>query len=206
MARYTGPKGKLVRRFGMNVFESPKYNNLLVRRNKPPGQHGDKQQRKKQSDYALQLVEKQKVRHVYGLLEKQFRRTFDQASRQKGVTGENLLVLLERRLDNVVFRAGFAATRMQARQIVNHGHMLVNGKKVNIPSYKIKPGDIITVSGREKSKKMIAANIEDNPAAQSPEWLAVDKNQQTFSVSRMPVRDDISKDLNEQLIVELYSK
>ncbi len=206
MARYTGPKGKLVRRFGMNVFESSKYNNLLVRRNKPPGQHGDKQGRKKQSDYALQLVEKQKVRHIYGLLEKQFRRAFDQASKQKGVTGENLLFLLERRLDNVVFRAGFAATRMQARQIVNHGHMLVNGKKVNIPSYKIKVGDVISVSGREKSKKMIAANIEDNPAAQHPEWLAVEKDQQTFTVNRMPVRDDISRDINEQLIVELYSK
>ncbi len=206
MARYTGPKGKLVRRFGMNVFEASKYNELLVRRNKLPGQHGDKQQRRKQSDYALQLIEKQKVRHIYGLLEKQFRRTFDQASKQKGVTGENLLFLLERRLDNVVFRAGFAATRMQARQIVNHGHMLVNGKKVNIPSYKIKVGDVISVSGREKSRKMITANIEDNPAVQHPEWLTVEKDQQTFSVNRMPVRDDISRDINEQLIVELYSK
>ncbi len=206
MARYTGPKGKLVRRFGMNVFESSKYNDLLARRNKLPGQHGDKQRRKKQSDYALQLVEKQKVRHIYGLLEKQFRLTFDQASKQKGVTGENLLFLLERRLDNVVFRAGFAATRMQARQIVNHGHMLVNGKKVNIPSYKIKVGDVISVSNREKSKKMITANIEDNPAVQHPEWLTVEKDQQTFTVNRMPVRDDISRDINEQLIVELYSK
>ncbi|PIE72378.1 MAG: 30S ribosomal protein S4 [Deltaproteobacteria bacterium] len=206
MARYTGPKGKLVRRFGLNVFESPKYNNLLLRRNKPPGQHGDKQQRRKQSDYALQLIEKQKVRHIYGLLEKQFRRAFYQAARQKGVTGENLLILLESRIDNVVFRAGFAVTRMQARQMVNHGHIRVNGKKVDIPSYKVKAGDVITISSREKSKKLVSANIEENPVAQYPEWLAVEKDQQTFTVSRMPVRDDITRDINEQLIVELYSK
>ncbi len=206
MARYTGPRGKLVRRFGMNVFEAPKYNDLLARRNKPPGQHGDKQQRKKPSDYAIQLEEKQKVRNIYGLLEKQFRRTFDLASKQKGVTGDNLLVLLERRLDNVVFRAGFAATRMQARQMVNHGHMLVNGKRVDIPSYKIEMGDVVTVAAKDKSKKMVVRNIEENPVAQYPDWLAVEKDQQTFSVSRMPTRDDITRDINEQLIVELYSK
>ncbi len=206
MARYSGPKGKLVRRFGMNVFEAPKYNNLLMRRNKPPGQHGDKQQRKKQSDYAIQLEEKQKVRNIYGLLERQFRRTFDLASKQRGVTGENLLVLLERRLDNVVFRAGFAATRMQARQMVNHGHMAVNGKRVDIPSYKIKTGDIITVANKKRSKKLVINNIEENQAALSPEWLAVEKEKQSFTINRMPVRDDITRDINEQLIVELYSK
>ena len=206
MARYTGPKGKLVRSFGINVFESPKYDRLLLRRNKPPGQHGDKQMRKKQSDYAIQLQEKQKVRHIYGVLEKQFRKTFDLAAKQKGVTGDNLLVLLERRLDNAVFRAGFAATRMQARQMVNHGHLLVNGKRVDIPSYKIKPGDVISAAQKDKSKLMLTNIINDTPVVSYPEWLAVEKDQQRFSVSRMPIRDDVTRDINEQLIVELYSK
>ncbi|PIE57506.1 MAG: 30S ribosomal protein S4 [Desulfobulbus propionicus] len=206
MARFTGPKGKLVRRFGMNVFESPKYDRLLARRTNPPGQHGDKQMRKKQSDYALQLQEKQKVRHIYGLLEKQFRRTFDQAAKQKGVTGTNLLVLLERRLDNVVFRAGFAATRMQARQMVSHGHLLVNGRRVDIPSYKIKADDVVSAAQKKKSKQLIAGIIEDNPVVRSPEWLSVEKDQQRLTVTRLPMRDDVTKDINEQLIVELYSK
>ncbi len=206
MARYTGPKGKLVRSFGINVFESPKYDRLLLRRNKPPGQHGDKQMRKKQSDYAIQLQEKQKVRHIYGVLEKQFRKTFDLAAKQKGVTGDNLLVLLERRLDNAVFRAGFAATRMQARQMVNHGHLMVNGKRVDIPSYKIKPGDVISAAQKDKSKLMLTNIINDTPVVSYPEWLAVEKDQQRFSVSRMPIRDDVTRDINEQLIVELYSK
>ncbi len=206
MARFTGPKGKLVRRFGANVFESPKYDRLLVERNKPPGQHGDKMIRRKKSDYALQLEEKQKLRHMYGLLEKQFHRTFDLAAKQKGVTGENLLVLLERRLDNVVFRAGFAYTRSQARQMVNHGHLQVNGARVDIPSYRIKPGDIVTVSEKEKSKKMVAAIIADNPVFNYPEWLAVEPEQLRFTISRMPQRDDVTRDINEQLIVELYSK
>ncbi|PIE73675.1 MAG: 30S ribosomal protein S4 [Deltaproteobacteria bacterium] len=206
MARYNGPKGKLARRFGMNVFEAPKYDRLLARRSKPPGQHGDKQFHKKQSDYSLQLQEKQKVRFMYGLQEKQFRRTFDLAAKQKGITGDNLLILLERRLDNVVFRAGFAHTRMQARQMVNHGHLLVNNRRVDIPSSRIKAGDIVSIADKSKSKKMAAGIIEDNPVFHYPEWLTVEKEKQSFTVTRLPLRDDVTKDINEHLIVEFYSK
>ncbi|PIE56341.1 MAG: 30S ribosomal protein S4 [Desulfobulbus propionicus] len=206
MARYTGAKGKLVRRFGMNLFESPKYDRLLLRRSTPPGQHGDKQQRKKLSDYALQLQEKQKLRHSYGLLEKQFRRTFDLAAKQKGVTGDNLLILLERRLDNAVYRAGFAATRMQARQMVNHGHLLVNGHRADIPSYRIKAGDVITVKEKAKSKQLVTDNLVATQAFQHPGWLTVEGDQHRFSVSRLPLAEDVTAPINVQLIVELYSK
>ncbi|MBN1957570.1 MAG: 30S ribosomal protein S4 [Desulfuromonadales bacterium] len=206
MAKFTGPKGKLVRRFGSNIFDSPKYDRLLERKNHPPGQHGDKQQRRKLSDYGLQLLEKQKLKSCYGLLEKQFRRTFDRASQQKGITGDNLLRLLETRLDNTVFRAGFGTTRMQARQLINHGHLQVNGRRVTIPSFQVKSGDVVSVRNTEKSRQLVAKNILSSPRFQQPNWVEVSSEKQQFAVQRLPARDEINVDINEQLIIELYSK
>lgn len=206
MAKFTGPKGKLVRRFGSNIFDNPKYDRLLERKNHPPGQHGDKQQRRKISDYGLQLIEKQKLKNCYGLLEKQFRRTFEKASQQKGVTGDNLLRLLETRLDNAVFRAGFGSTRMQARQLINHGHLQVNGRRVNIPSFQVKVGDKVRVKDTERSRQLVAKNILNSPRFQQPSWVEVDQAEQQFSIQRLPARDEIHLDINEQLIIELYSK
>ena len=206
MARFTGSKGKLVRRFGMNIFETPKYDRLLARRSNPPGQHGEKNQRRKISEYGLQLIEKQKLKNGYGLLEKQFRRTFERASQQKGVTGDNLLRLLETRLDNAVFRAGFGTSRMQARQLVNHGHLRVNGRRVDIPSYQLKTGDRISVSDRERSRELVARNIENSPGYLQVGWISVDKEAQAFSIQHLPARDEIRCEVNEQLVIELYSK
>ena len=206
MAKFTGSKGKLVRRFGMNIFETPKYDRLLARRSNPPGQHGEKNQRRKISEYGLQLIEKQKLKNGYGLLEKQFRRTFERASQQKGVTGDNLMRLLETRLDNVVFRAGFGSSRMQARQLVNHGHILVNGRRVDIPSFQVKIGDQVSVRDRERSKLLVARNIADSPGYHQVGWISVDKDAQTFSIQHLPEREEIRSEVNEQLIIELYSK
>jgi small subunit ribosomal protein S4 len=206
MARFNGPKGKLVRRFGMNIFENPKYDRLLENKAHSPGQHGAKQQRRKVSDYGQQLIEKQKLKHSYGLLEKQFRLTFDRAARQRGVTGDNLLRLLEARLDNAVFRAGFGSTRSQARQLVNHGHLKVNGRRVDIPSYQLKAGDEISVRERDKSRLLITRNIEDSPVFQRPGWIETDSQQLKANVIRLPQGDEIQTSINAQLIVELYSK
>jgi len=206
MAKYTGPKGKLVRRFGINIFDNPKYDRLLERRPNPPGQHGDKQQRSKKSDYGLQLIEKQKLKNSYGLLERQFRKTFEQAAQKKGVTGDNLMTLLESRLDNAVFRAGFGTTRMQARQLVNHGHLTVNGRRVNIPSYRVRTGDVISVRENERSRALITSNLANSPRFVQAGWLTVDQDNQSFSVAHLPARDEIRSEVNEQLIVELYSK
>lgn len=206
MARFTGPKGKLVRRFGDNIFENPKYDRLLERKNYPPGQHGDKPRRGKISDYGLQLIEKQKLKNSYGLLERQFRTTFDRASRQKGVTGDNLLQLLESRLDNAAFRAGFGTTRMQARQLVSHGHLKVNGRRVDIPSFQLKAGDVISVSHAERSRALVSRNVEGSPHFRRPQWIATDPQTLTASILHLPRRDDIQTGVNAQLIVELYSK
>ena len=206
MAKYTGPKGKLVRRFGINIFENPKYDRLLERRSNPPGQHGEKQQRRKISDYGLQLIEKQKLKNSYGLLEKQFRNTFKKAAQQKGVTGDNLMALLESRLDNAVFRAGFSISRMQARQLVNHGHIRVNGKRVDIPSYQVRSGDLVSVKDTERSRSMVEKHLTESPRFQHAGWLAVDPQTLSFSVQHRPERDEIRSEINEQLIIELYSK
>ncbi len=206
MAKYTGPKGKLVRRFGINIFENPKYDRLLERRSNPPGQHGEKQQRRKISDYGLQLIEKQKLKNSYGLLEKQFRNTFKKATQQKGVTGDNLMALLESRLDNAVFRAGFSISRMQARQLVNHGHIRVNGKRVDIPSYQVRSGDLVSVKDTERSRSMVEKSLAESPRFQHAGWLAVDTQALSFSVQHLPERDEIRSEINEQLIIELYSK
>ncbi|MEW5853576.1 MAG: 30S ribosomal protein S4 [Myxococcota bacterium] len=208
MARYTQSVCRLCRRENLKLMLKGDrcYSDkcAMERRPYPPGQHG--QTRKKFTDYGIQLREKQKVKRIYGLLERQFRSVYHHAARQKGVTGENLLVALERRLDNLVYRLGFAATRAEARQLVRHGHFRVNGRKVTIPSYHIKKGD--TVALRERSKKN--QRIQDNLAAVdrrgAVNWLELNKDAFTGSVKSLPTREDITMPIQEQLIVELYSK
>ena len=206
MAKFTGSKGKLVRRFGVNIYGNPKYDRLLERRSHGPGQHGPNQARRKVSDYGQQLVEKQKLRHTYGLLEKQFRRTFRKAQQMRGVTGENLLGLLETRLDSIAFRAGFGCTLMQARQLVNHGHLKVNGRRVDIASFRVRVGDVITVRDSGSSRGLATRYLMENPRFDSAGWLAVDQQELSVKLSRLPQRDEIGVAANEQMIVELYSK
>lgn len=203
MARYTGPKAKISRRFGVPIFGTPK---ALERKNYPPGIHGPKGSRRKQSEYSVALAEKQKLRYQYGLLERQFRRYFQTALTRRGVTGEILLQLLETRLDNVVFRLGFANSRNGARQMVSHGHVTVNGRKVDVSSFNVKPGDTITVKDKPGSRRLAAKNVELTQIAPVPDWLAVDKESFTGKVARIPTREEIAPIVNEQLIVELYSR
>ena len=164
------------------------------------------QVRKKQSEYGMQLNEKQKVKFIYGVLEKQFRLYYERAEKMPGITGENLLAILEQRLDNVVFRLGFAMTRREARQLVNHGHVTVNGRKVNIPSFQVKPGMVISLTEKGKSMQKIKENIEDNAFRAAPKWIEYDKNNMTAKIVAVPARDDIDMPIEEHLIVELYSK
>ncbi|NTV99351.1 MAG: 30S ribosomal protein S4 [Chlorobiaceae bacterium] len=203
MARFRGSITKVSRRLGIAL--SPKAEKYLERRPFPPGQHG--QSRKgKVSEYALQLREKQKMKYLYGLMEKQFRNCYKKAVSQRGVTGDNLVKILERRFDNVVFRAGFAPSRAGARQLVTHGHLLVNGKKVNIPSYLVSPGE--TIEFRPKSRKMDAVSDSLNKAPESriPAWIQVDKANQKAVFLSVPEREEVQEQYNEQLVVELYSK
>jgi small subunit ribosomal protein S4 len=206
MARYLGPTCKLSRREGTDLFLKSGVRSLdtKCKTETAPGQHG--QRRGRLSDYGVQLREKQKVRRTYGVLEKQFRNYYKQAARQKGATGENLLRLLECRLDNVVYRMGFGATRAEARQLVAHNAILVNGQKVNIPSYKIAAGDVVSV--RERSKNQLRIQSAMTLAAQrgTGEWIEVDANKLEGTFKRLPDRIDLSPDINENLIVELYSK
>ena len=164
------------------------------------------QVRKKQSEYGMQLNEKQKVKFFYGVLEKQFRLYYERAEKMPGITGENLLAILEQRLDNVVFRLGFAMTRREARQLVNHGHVTVNGRKVNIPSFQVKPGMVISLTEKGKSMQKVKENIEDNAFRPAPKWIEYDKNNMTAKIVAVPARDDIDMPIEEHLIVELYSK
>ena len=202
MARYTGPRVKISRRFGVPIFGPSKY---LERKNYPPGTHGPRA-RRKYTDYALALMEKQKLRFHYGLMEKQFRSIYEKAHRHRGVTGEIMLQLLECRLDNVVYRAGFARTRRQARQLVVHGHFLVNGHKVDIPSYQVSAHDIIDV--REKSLEMTPFIVarETHGERVVPAWLQVLPNRMRVLVHSLPIRAQIDIPVQEQLIVEFYSK
>jgi small subunit ribosomal protein S4 len=208
LARYTKTNCRLCRRENLKLFLKGErcYTEKCAydRRNYPPGQHG--QDRKKFSDYGTQLREKQKVKRMYGILENQFRNIFKEADRQKGITGETLLALLERRLDNIVYRLGFANSRDEARQLVRHNHFLVNQSKVNIPSYLVKPGDVIEL--REKSKKVvrILEALEGVARRGVPQWLELDKDQMKGSVKGLPTREDITIPIQEKLIVELYSK
>ncbi len=201
MARYTGPRTKIARRFGDPIFGA---DSAFEKRNYPPGQHGLARKRGKKSEYAVQLAEKQKAKYTYGMLERQFRNLFERASRQKGITGENLLQLCESRLDNVVFRMGIAPTRRAARQLVGHRHVLVNGDIVNIPSYHIMPGDIIAVREKSRSLEVIANAIHGNRSKY--EWI--EWNPETYSgrFLNTPLREQIPENIKEQLIVELYSK
>ena len=205
MSRYTGPKARVSRRLGTNIFGTKGEVVALDKRPYPPGEHGRTRRRGNPSEYLLQLQEKQKARFSYGLSEKQFRRVYEEASRRQGVTGENMLRFLELRLDNVVYRAGMAATRAQARQLGNHGHVDVNGSRVDIPSYRCKKGDVVAL--RAKARKMIVVqwNI-DVLDRQSPAWLEMGDNGHEVTVRELPVRDQIDVPVREQLIVELYSK
>jgi small subunit ribosomal protein S4 len=203
MARYTGPRAKISRRFGVSLFGPSK---ALERRNFPPGQHGVRAGRKKKSEYAVALGEKQKLRFQYGVLEKQFRGYYEEAARRRGVTGEILLQLLECRLDNVCYRAGFGNTRQSARQLVNHGHVLVNGRCVDVPSYQVKPGDVIKVGAKPSSQQLALRMTDLTQAMPGVDWLTVDKDKLEATVSRVPERSDIDPLVNEQLIVELYSR
>jgi small subunit ribosomal protein S4 len=203
MARYTGPKTKVSRRYGVLISGSAK---AFENKNYPPGQHGPKGSRRKQSDYSLALAEKQKLRHQYGVLEKQFRRYFQIASTRRGVTGEILLQLLETRLDNVVQKLGFSKTLRGARQMVAHGHITVNGRKTDIASMNLKPGDVVAVKTAEKSKRLGVRGVELTQIATTPDWLLADKDNLTGSVVRIPTRQEINPIVNEQLVVELYSR
>ncbi len=201
MARYTGPKCKACRRARTQLCQSKRC--ATERRPYPPGEHG--RGRVRESDYQVQLREKQKLRTMYGVLERQFRRYYKEAARRPGITGEHILQMLEQRLDNVVWRAGLAATRPQARQLVNHGHFQVNGRKVDIPSYQVKPGDVITMKERSKDMIVIQHSV-DTQDRLVPDWIVVNVDDRQISVNDLPRRDQIDTDINEQLIVELYSK
>lgn len=201
MARYTGPKTKIARKFGEPIFGEDK---VLQRRNFPPGQHGQNR-RRKTSEYGTQLREKQKAKYTYGVLERQFRNLFEKSSRMKGITGEILLQLLESRLDNVVYRLGIAPTRAAARQIVLHRHITVNGKVVNIPSYQVVPGDVVGVREKSKSLEVIADALSGFNHSKYP-WIEWDEAAKCGKFLHVPAREDIPENINEQLIVELYSK
>jgi small subunit ribosomal protein S4 len=203
MARYTGPRDKIARRFGVALFGPSKGLDL---RNFPPGQHGQRNTRRKTSEYGIALIEKQKLRYQYGVLEKQFRKFFAEAQRRKGMTGENLLQILELRLDNVVYRLGFANTRFASRQMVSHCHITVNGKKCNIPSYQCKPGEVIGVRANPKSQQLVGRFLEMTQGNPVPGWMTQDRDSQKGTVNRVPVREEINPIANEQLVVELYSR
>ena len=206
MKSFRGPKGKIVRRFGINIFESRKYDKILDKRPSPPGMHGAKRRRAKMSEYGRQLTEKQKLKFCYGTTEKQFRGYYEKASVRKGPTGVILLQFLELRLDNVVYRAGYATTRAQSKQLVSHSHVLVNGKKVNIPSYIVKPGDVIEFRNKEATKKMTEAYASENNWRDVPGWMKSDKNALKCEIIRIPERTEIPNIADEQLVVELFSK
>ncbi len=205
MAKLKTPKGKLVRKFGENIFGNPKYDRILNRKPYGPGQHGQAR-RRRPSNYGVQLREKQKIKVLYGILEKQFRNYFEKADKMTGETGTNLMQLLEKRLDNVVFRMGFASTRPAARQMVNHGHFLVNNRKVNIASFSVKPGDVIQVRDRSKKMDAILDSMKRIKGDLDLPWLELDKAKMTGNVIAIPEREDMQVLVNEQLVVELYSK
>ncbi|MBW3666839.1 MAG: 30S ribosomal protein S4 [Actinobacteria bacterium] len=201
MARYTGPRHRACRRARTPLCQSKRC--PVDRRPYPPGEHG--RGRIRESDYLVQLREKQKLRAMYGVLERQFRKYYAEAARRPGITGENILQMLEQRLDNVVWRSGLSATRPQARQLVNHGHFQVNGRKVDIPSYQVQPGDVVTVKDRSKDLIAIQHSV-DTQGRPVPDWMTVDAGERRITISDRPRRDQIDTDINEQLIVELYSK
>ncbi len=202
MARYTGPRVRISRRFGLPIFGSSKY---LERRNYGPGVHGPKS-RRKHTEYGLGLIEKQKLRYYYGLMERQFRGVYEKALRRRGVTGEQMLQILETRLDNVVYHLGFATTRAAARQMVSHGHITVNGRKVNVPSYALRLNDAVGVKNNNVSRQLATKNLELSTSRAVPDWLALNKEEFKGVVMRIPTRDEINPIANEQAVVEFYSR
>jgi small subunit ribosomal protein S4 len=202
MARYTGPRVRISRRFGIPIFGPTKY---LERRNYGPGVHGPKS-RRKHTDYGLGLIEKQKLRYYYGLLERQFRGVYEKALRRRGVTGEQMLQILETRLDNVVFHLGLANTRAAARQMVSHGHIQVNGRKVNVPSFSLRVNDVITVKNTNVSRQLATKNLEISTSRSVPDWMNLNKEEFKGTVMRIPTRDEINPIANEQAVVEFYSR
>jgi small subunit ribosomal protein S4 len=202
MARYTGPRVRISRRFGVPIFGPTKY---LERRNYGPGVHGPKS-RRKTTEYGEGLIEKQKLRYYYGLMEKQFRGVYEKALRRRGVTGEQMLQILETRLDNVVFHLGFANTRAAARQMVSHGHIVVNGRKASIPSYGLKVNDVISVKNNNVSRQLATKNLEVSASRAVPDWLSMVKEEIKGTVMRIPTRDEIQPIANEQAVVEFYSR
>ena len=209
MARYSGPVCRLCRRERIKLFLKGdrcfKEKCAIERRAYPPGQHGNRRGRRIQG-YGLQLREKQKVKRIYGVLESQFRTYFEEADRKKGITGENLLIMLERRLDNVIFSLGFAGSRAQARQLVRHGHVLIDGRKVSVPSYQVKASQAITVKEASKKNPLVRSSVETARGRGIPEWLELDADNVSGKVTRLPAREDIKLPIQEQLIVELYSR
>ncbi len=201
MARYTGPKTKIARKFGEAIFGDDK---SFEKRNYPPGQHGNNRRRGKKSEYAIQLMEKQKAKYTYGVLERQFRNMFEKATRAQGITGEVLLQLCESRLDNVVFRMGLANSRRGARQLVSHRHITVNGQQVNIPSYQLKAGDVVGVREKSKSLEVIQNSLANNSKVY--EWITFNNDTRQGTFVSVPARIQIPENINEQFIVELYSK
>jgi small subunit ribosomal protein S4 len=202
MARYTGPRLRISRRFGQAIFGPSKY---LERKNYGPGMHGPKA-RRKNSDYALGLIEKQKLRYYYGLLERQFHNVYLRALKRRGITGQTMLRILETRLDSVIYHLGFANTRAAARQLVTHGHIKVNGRKVNIPSFALKANDLIEVKDTNVSKQLVTHNLELSTSRVVPEWVALNKEGLKGTVLRLPAREDIQPIANEQAVVEFYSR
>ncbi|MEY2466904.1 MAG: small subunit ribosomal protein [Verrucomicrobiota bacterium] len=202
MARYTGPRVRISRRFGIPIFGPTKY---LERRNYGPGVHGPKS-RRKHTDYGLGLIEKQKLRYYYGLMEKQFRGVYEKALKRRGVTGEQMLQILETRLDNVVFHLGFGNTRAAARQMVGHGHVQVNGRKVNVSSYALKVNDVITIKNNNVSRQLATKGLETSTSRAVPDWLSMNKEELKGTVMRVPTREEINPIANEQAVVEFYSR
>ena len=205
MARYIGPKAKIARKFGENIFGNAKITKILERKNYSPGQHGQSR-RRRPSNYGLQLKEKQKIKYMYGLLERQFRNFFQKADKMSGETGLNLLQILERRLDNVVYRLGFSPTRAAARQMVNHKHFLVNGKSVNIPSYLVKENDQIGVRSKSRKLAVIHDSVKQVRGDLDSGWLSLDKASLSGMVTKLPEKEDFDATLKVQMVVELYSK
>lgn len=202
MARYTGPKSKIARKFGSPIFGPDK---VLEKKNYAPGQHGNAKRRGKKSEYGVQLMEKQKAKYTYGVLEKQFANLFHEAARMKGITGEILVQLLEQRLDNVVYRIGFSNSRAGARQLVSHCHVCVNGNVLNIPSYSVKPGDIVSIREKSKSLEVVSSSLSQSKVSKYP-WIEFDKDKFAGKLLNVPERSEIPETIKEQLIVELYSK